>query len=156
MNACTPPLNLICWILNTIVLSGGDFGKWLGHEDSDEGDHDPWKPASCSTAYHAYNHRPWEVKEGGSEVQGQLWLHRKFLTSLSYLRPGVKQNKTSQRPATTKAREPSCPFHHIIMESIWLWNSKPPKLEGTDIHKSLSVQGDVLWLVMGNTPLILS
>lgn len=33
------------------------------------------------------------VEEGGSEVQGQPWLHSKFKVSLEYLGPSLKLNK---------------------------------------------------------------
>lgn len=42
---------------------------------------------------HACNLSTREVQAGGSEVQGQPWLGSKFLVSLSYVRPCLKEKE---------------------------------------------------------------
>lgn len=79
--------------------------------------------------------RSWEVKIGGSRVQGQLWLHRKFVTSLGYM-VSNKTKPTSQNPAITKALEPSAPFitsHHNGKHIL-------PEEQGFNRHPTLEFQ----------------
>lgn len=44
-----------------------------------------------------YNPRTWEMKAGGSGVQGQLWLPSEFEASLHYMRPSFKNNEKQVR-----------------------------------------------------------
>ena len=41
----------------------------------------------------AYNPRTWEIEARDSRIQGQLWLFREFKTTLSSMRPYLKEAK---------------------------------------------------------------
>jgi hypothetical protein len=52
---------------------------------------------------HAYNSSTPEAEAGGIQIQGQLWLHRQFQTSLGYrVKPCLKKEENKGQRLSDK------------------------------------------------------